>query len=65
MPHTSKTREFQQWMNNCKEEFDRLSATDLVSAYHPNLYEVIKIPKSSIVQFTRGLYQAWGLGVGG
>mmetsp|Transcript_37187 Transcript_37187/g.66358 ORF Transcript_37187/g.66358 Transcript_37187/m.66358 type:complete len:654 (-) Transcript_37187:27-1988(-) len=53
----NKNREFQQWMNKCKEKFDLLSATDLVMAYHPNLYEVIKIPKSSIVQFTRGLYQ--------
>eukprot|EP00668_Euglena_longa_P024583 GGOE01030684.1.p1 GENE.GGOE01030684.1~~GGOE01030684.1.p1 ORF type:complete len:702 (-),score=123.14 GGOE01030684.1:2008-4056(-) len=52
-----KNRDFQRWMESCKVQFNNLAPTELISAYHPNLYEVIKVPKQYIVQFTRGLYQ--------
>eukprot|EP00667_Euglena_gracilis_P000678 EG_transcript_677 len=52
-----KNRDFQRWMESCKVQFNALPPTELISAYHPNLYEVVKVPKQYVVQFTRGLYQ--------
>lgn len=54
---TSKNREFQKWMDSRKSEFSSMSPGDYIEAYHPNVSDVIKIPKSQVTQFTRGLYQ--------
>ena len=44
-------------MEGCKVKFRNLSPNEPINAYHPNLYEVLKIPKRHVIQFTRGLYQ--------
>eukprot|EP01012_Entosiphon_sulcatum_P015198 TRINITY_DN2020_c0_g1_i1.p1 TRINITY_DN2020_c0_g1~~TRINITY_DN2020_c0_g1_i1.p1 ORF type:complete len:598 (+),score=76.25 TRINITY_DN2020_c0_g1_i1:30-1796(+) len=54
----SRNREFQTMMQHQKASFDALASTSTIEAYHPNLNEIVLVPRASIIQFTRGLYQA-------
>eukprot|EP00906_Rhabdomonas_costata_P024915 RCo035723 len=54
----ARNHDFELWMEARRADFTQLPPSQLLRVYHPNLYEVVQISKESIIQFTRGLFQA-------